>query len=517
MQGDSSDAVMIARNAWPAATNLGRLEEGTNLLWRCGLCLGGISGAIAICRWVVPGNATTVALLMLLLVLWAATKWGLAEAIFTSIVSVPGFNFFFLPPIGTFTIADPENWVALFAFLVTAVTVSRLSTQAKRRAEEAVAGRNEISTLYELSRAMLMDEARDAVRVCLTKTGQILRLRHIAFFDVAGNQIYGSIDGSIISHADLVKVAETGEAIVGDKSAGHGESSVIPVRLGTLIVGSLALQGARLSPATQDSIASLLAINYERVRALNRAAAAEVAKRNEEFKSSLLDGLAHDLKTPLTAIRTCVTRLITLPPRTEEVRQELLSIIDQESERLQRSIGEAIELARIESQELRLHREPALVADLARRAIEETRDENAGRYSIDIPPDLKLDIDVSLVRRTLMQLLENARKYSPPDSPIEIQARIPEAVGGGAGNATISVMDRGPGIGSDELERVFENFYRGRPPSGKAAGNTVEGTGMGLAIAKGIVEAHGGRIRAERRQGGGTTISFTLPLNAVTK
>jgi two-component system sensor histidine kinase KdpD len=483
------------------------------ILRRYALCAGAVCTLIAICHWLLPVNATTVALLMLLLVLWAATKWGLAEAIFTSIVSVPGFNFYFLPPIGTFTIADPENWVALFVFLVTAVTVSRLSTQAKRRTEEAVAGRNEISTLYELSRAMLMDEARDAVRVSVTKTGQLLHLRHIAFFDLAANQIYGSIDGSGISHADLVRVAETGEAISGDKSGsgdqsiGADESTVIPVRMGTVIVGSLALQGARLSATTRDSIASLLAINYERMRALNRAAAAEVARRNEEFKSSLLDGLAHDLKTPLTAIRTCVTRLITLPPRTEEVRQELLSIIDQESERLQSSIGEAIELARIESQELRLHRSATDIAELARGAIEETRDENPGRYSIDIPPELALDIDAGLVRRALMQLLENARKYAPPDSPIRIEGRILD------GQATISVMDRGPGISPDELDKVFEKFYRGR----RGLNNKVEGTGMGLAIAKGIIEAHGGRIRAERRQGGGAAISFTLPLNSVSR
>ena len=362
------------------------MEKSGGRLWHYVSCAAAVCALIAVCHWLLPVNATTVALLMLLLVLFTATKWGLAEAIFTSVTAVLGFNFFFLPPVGTFTIADPENWVALFVFLVTAVTVSQLSSQAKRRAEEAVAGRNEIGTLYELSRAMLMDEARDAVRVSVSKTAQILRLRHIAFFDVTANQVYGSIDGSGISHADLVRVAETGEPIVKEKAIAGDESTVIPVRLGTHIVGSLALQGAQLSATTRDSIASLLAINYERVRALDRAAAAEVARRNEEFKSSLLDGLAHDLKTPLTAIRTCVTRLIAIPPRTEEVRQELLSIIDQESARLQRSISEAIELARIESQELHLERAPTDVGDLARGAIEETRDEDPARYTIDIPP-----------------------------------------------------------------------------------------------------------------------------------
>jgi two-component system sensor histidine kinase KdpD len=458
-----------------------------------------VGALIFACDRVLAVNATTAALTMLLLVLAAATRWGLAEAIFTSVLAVLGFNFFFLPPLGTFTIADPENWVALFVFLVTAVIASQLSATAKRRAEEAIAGRNEVGQLYELSRAMLMDETRDTIRQSVAKAGAILKVPHIAFFDAANGQIYGTLESSGkdsgLTREDMIRVAELGTA------CGDDHASVTPVRLGAHIVGSLALQGRPLDSAVRESIASLLAINYERVRALDRAAAAEIARRNEEFKSSLLDGLAHDLKTPLTAIRTCVTRLIAIPPRTEEVRQELLSIIDQESERLQASITEAIQLARIESRELHLAREAACAADLIRTAIEDTRDELQSRYEVRVePPDLVLDADPDLMRRALMQVLENARKYSPPDSPIEVEARSED------GGPVISVSDKGPGIPIDELDRVFEKFFRGRRTT-----TAVEGTGMGLAIAKGIIEAHGGKIRAANRPGGGAAIVMTLP------
>ena len=409
-------------------------------------------------------------------------------------MGVLGFNFFFLPPVGTFTIAEPENWAALFAFLVTAVTASKLSSNAKSRAEEALAGRNEMARLYELSRALLMDEGHDAVRHSVAQANQILRAGPIAFFEAASNRIYGSLSDTNLSHEDLARVAQGGEPLH------RAESIVIPVGLGSQLIGSLAFAAGHLSADARESVASLLAINYERAHALNRAAAAEVARRGEEFKSSLLDGLAHDLKTPLTAIRSCATRLIAFPPRTDELRQELLNIIDQESIRLQTTITEAVELARVESSDLHLDRERRSVIEIVEAALAEGRDEDRARYAFHIPPDLQVFADPLLLRRALTQIFENARKYTPPGSPVQVEAAATDST------VTLSVLDRGPGLQPGELERVFDKFYRGRGGRDK-----VEGTGMGLAIARSIVEAHGGKVCAANRAGGGTSITMSLP------
>lgn len=466
------------------------------LAWVAALVFGGRASGV---------NSTTAALAFLLVVLGVATRWGLAEASFASVAAVVAFNYFFLPPVGTLTIADPQNWIALFAFFVTAITASQLSARARREMEETRSSRNELSRLYELSRSLLMNESGEPVRQAVVSVSQTLGGRDAAFFDGRSGRTWAVTGGAPAPETELLKVAQTGESVM------SGEYTVVPVRLGARLVGSLAVQAEGLSAAACDSVANLVAINYERALALERAATAEIARRNEEFKSSLLNGLAHDLKTPLTAIRTCITRLVDFPPRSEELRHELLSIIDQESARLQRSISETIELARIESSDISLDRRRIAVSEILEAAIAESGDEDPGRFIVSGSSEAVLDGDPDLLRRALIQILENARKYSPPDSPIEIA--VAESSDGDSGNVreiVISVSDNGPGFAPGELSRVFDKFYRG------TAGRGREGTGMGLAIAKGIVEAHGGSITAANRAaanraGGGAVLSFSVP------
>lgn len=457
------------------------------------VCAGCVTGLTWISFSITHVNATTVALTMLLLVLGVAAKWGLAEAIFTSLLAMLAFNYFFLPPIGTFTIQDTQNWVALCAFLITAVIASQLSARAKRRAEEASARRNEIERLYSLSRAMLMDETTDVLRTALLAAGEIFGLSHIAFHDMNSGRAYGSTDVPYLTPPELARVAASGEPNIGRGFA------VVPVRLGTRIIGSLGLQGADLSPAERDSMANLIAINFERAQALDRATEAEAARRGERLKTFLLDGIAHDLKTPLTAIKTCATTLLTIPPRTEDKRTELLSIINEETDRLQHTITEAIRLARIESGKISLDRHSVRISELVTRVLAKSGEK--GSYSVSVPEDTIISADSDLVEQALKQLIENARKYSSPAVPIEVTAKVLD------GHVNIQVLDRGQGVSPSELERVFEKFYRGT-----RARNTVEGAGIGLAIAKGIIEAHGGRIWAENRPGGGSIFSLTLPL-----
>ena len=446
----------------------------------------------------IPVSATTAALTFLLAVLLVASVWGLAEGVTTSLAAVLAFDYFFLPPVGAFTVDDPQNWVALFAFLVTAIATSQLSDRARRRTIEAQRRRRETEQLYELGRAILLDESFDRVLPkALTDIARIFDVEQAAIYNAGSGKTYRHGAGD--DDARLREVAESGAAAHDPRE----KYSVAPLRLGGQPNGSLSIRGETGATLTLvEAIANLIAIGLERAQAIKQAASAEAARRNEELRAAMLDGLAHDLKTPLTAIKASVTSLISGFPRTEERKEELLTIVNEETDRLHRIVSEALQMGRIDAGKVSLQRGPHALHEIVMGALSDLK-LGPSRLEIDISDQLPpLFVDGDLIGQALKQLFDNADRYSPPGSPIAVSARLaPDSV-------VVSVADSGPGVKADEQSRIFDKFYRGIHSS-----RFPGGTGMGLSIAKGIIEAHGGKITVSARPEGGSVFSVQLPLS----
>ena len=350
-------------------------------------------------------NPTTVALSFLLIVLFVATAWGSKPAVLASLLGVICFNFFFLPPLHTFTIADPENWIALIAFLITAITAGQLSAHAKRRAEEANVSRQEIEGLYRELQATF-----------------------------------------------------------------------------------------------------------------EQASQAKALKQSERLKSALLEAVTHDLRTPLTSIKASVTTLLddqvsNMNGEAEarlghDGRQEMLEVIDEEADRLDRFIEGLMELARIEAGELQLRRQWSPIDEIILAALKRAEPRTrAHRIELTLPAELpSINVDERALEEVVYVLVDNAAKYSSEQSAIRIVAKRADD-----DTVHLFVEDEGPGIPSELRERVFDKFFRAMRHENNEG---PLGTGMGLAIARGIVEAHGGRIWIENLRGRhGTRFVVSLPTN----
>lgn len=347
-------------------------------------------------------SSTTVALALLLVVLFTGARWGSRPAMAAALLGVLCFNFFFLPPIHTLTITDPQNWVALAAFLITAITAGELSARAKRRAEEAESGRRDLERLYR-----------------------------------------------------------------------------------------------------EYQIAS------------ERAKQAELFEQSERLKSALLDAVTHDLRTPLTSIKASVTSLIAEEDSVEPVlldkegRREFLEVIDEEADRLNRFVESLVELAQIEAGKMQLRRRWSSLEEIVTMARERARALTT-HHHLEVESEAELPValvDAELIAEVLYSLIDNATKYSPPDTRIRIMTKR-----AAEGMLQVAVEDAGRGIPPQLRERVFDKFFRATNEGATRLGRP-KGLGMGLAIARGIVEAHGGRIWMESGEHSqGTRAVFTIPI-----
>ena len=450
-------------------------------------------------------NQTTMALAFLLGVLGISAAWGLREAVFMSVIATLAFNYYFLPPIGTFTIADPQNWIALFAFLVTAVTASQLSARARRGARAAIERRQELERLYAFSQLLLSsDNPAELLNLIPRYIVDSFGIRSAAISLASRSDMYRSgpnIDG--LESSDLQLICLRGEP----RFDAAQQLAFMPLRMGMRVVGCVGVSGSVLSRQTLEAIGSLVAISIERAGAVEKLSRAEAARESEQLRSVLLDSVTHEFRSPLTAIKASVTSLLGSPNHSPErhspeEKQELLTIIDEESDRLNRLIGEAAEMAQLDANKVEFRFTFAPIGPVVANVLDELKQTLVHHpVEVKIPPDFpNARMDSVHIKEVLVHLIENAAKYSPAEAPIRITAEAKNRM------LTINIADRGPGIDDFEQSLVFEKFYRGRNQRVQ-----VHGTGMGLAICKAIVEAHGGQLGVTSQLGHGSVFYFSLP------
>ncbi len=487
-------------------------------MWRGAAALAAIAAITWIYgSWLHVSNATTVALTFLLVVLVTAATTRLRVAVMASIAAMLCFNFFFLPPIGTLTIADPQNWVALFVFLAVSLVASNLSATARERAREASARRDELGRLFDLSRdVLLVTGGADAIAVLARYIARRFDLDYVGICMPRGSDWDVADSGSVslsLNHADLSaafwSVEHTLEFDARSRTyAGHRVTAassyavqLVPLRLGTKPIGFLAAAEGPIEPGTLDAIAGVATIAIERVQFLEERKSAEVARKSEEMKSALLASLGHDLRTPLTAIRVAATNLQASWLDDDE-RRDQADVVLTEVDRLTRLFQNILDMARIDAGAVEstlrwVH--PEELVEAARNQVEHS----LGAHPLQIAAASGgiVRLDPRLTAAALGHLLENAAQYSGAEAPIEVATSV------GDGQLLIRVRDHGPGIAPADMPQLFQRFYRG----GQAA-QYKSGSGMGLSIARGLLAVEGARIWAENAPDGGAIFSIAVPV-----
>lgn len=488
-----------------------------------------LAATVAVFRRFSGVSDTTVALTLLLLVLLLAGNWGLRYAVGASLAATVLFNFYFLPPVGTLTIADTRNWVALFAFLGTGIYAAHLASRIREESEEANARRRESEMLYRLGRQLLQPESvAQLFNFIPSSVANAFNSPAVTLYIAEGDRIYLS-DPKYISSPKVPWQPESSQSegtyadrsraeIIRDLREGmmlpifrppvDGRPTTIPLRIGVRPSGALLLEAITLSRESMEALSGLVSMSIERAGALENSARSEAAKETERLRTALLDSVTHELRTPLTSIKAATTALITQQALDERSRAELLSIINEESDQLNHLIEQAVEMAQLDANKVQLELKPQPIAPIVDSAVAQWRTTNPAReLRISLAQSLPLILgDAVWIEKVLLNLLTNATKYSSAEHPIFISANPQKDM------LAVSVADRGFGIDPLEQGMIFDKFYRGQSYRDPARGTRVGGTGMGLAICRAIVNAHGGAITVTSQLGHGSVFTFTLPI-----
>jgi two-component system sensor histidine kinase KdpD len=464
-------------------------------------------------------HPTNLIAVFLLSVVVAAAFLGRGPSILVSFLSVLAFDFFFVPPLLTFVVADTQYILTFAGLFGVGLVISQLTARARDQAELARRRETETATLYELSRSLSIAEGLDAIVRSVTESiGRTFDREVLVFLPTK------PVDGEIKPYLTNPNFGLTeSELAVAAWSYKHGqyagrgtdtlaasEARYIPLKTAQGVVGVLGVKPKNPGDPIihdqrrlLDTFASQAALAIERANLAEQAQYTRLLQAAERLQTALLNSISHDLRTPLVSVTGALSSLAEGGPAMDaEIRHSLVRTALEEADRMNRLVGNLLNMTRLEAGALQIVRQPGDIQDAIGTALESLRERLADRQvSVDVPLSAPLiPMDFVLIVQVLINLIDNALKYSPASGGIEIQARV---IGE---EMQVQVADRGGGIPPDDLERIFDKFYRVQRPE------NTGGTGLGLSISKGIIEAHGGRIWAENRPGGGAVVCFLLPL-----